>query len=139
MPDAARARIEGYAAGVRATLDTLEHAGCLSTVRARRFVDRLRRQMTAGDSSDMVQPPCPHREALEDMHRYLYPELHEVRTEVYQWHAGTIEDVAGILNRALGCEFWEGLVAKRNDSIYPRQRRSAELDFPFWMKHRWAF
>jgi hypothetical protein len=30
-------------------------------------------------------------------------------------------------------------VAKRNDSIYPRQRRNAELDFPFWMKHRWAF
>ena len=42
-------------------------------------------------------------------------------------------------NRALGADFWEGFVWKRNDSIYPRQRRSAELDFPFWMKHRWAF
>ena len=42
-------------------------------------------------------------------------------------------------NRKLGCEFWEGVVAKRNDSLYPRQRRSAELEFPFWMKHRWAF
>ena len=42
-------------------------------------------------------------------------------------------------NRTLGSDFWEGVVAKRNDSIYPRQRRNAELDFPFWMKHRWAF
>jgi hypothetical protein len=47
-------------------------------------------------------------------------------------------------NAALGggrnaVPFWEGVVAKRNDSIYPRQRRNAELDFPFWIKHRWAF
>jgi hypothetical protein len=35
--------------------------------------------------------------------------------------------------------FWEGVVAKRNDSLYPRQRRSSEIEFPFWMKHRWAF
>ena len=42
-------------------------------------------------------------------------------------------------NRRLGCEFWEGLVAKRNDSVYPFQRRSAAQDFPFWMKHRWRF
>ena len=47
-------------------------------------------------------------------------------------------------NAALGggrnaVPFWEGVVAKRNDSRYPRQRRNAELDFPFWMKHRWAF
>jgi hypothetical protein len=52
-------------------------------------------------------------------------------------------DILQQCNRALGCkpgsDFWEGLVAKRNDSIYPRQRRNAELDFPFWMKHRWAF
>ena len=48
-------------------------------------------------------------------------------------------------NVLLGCNgpgdthFWEGVVTKRNDSIYPRQLRSPELDFPFWMKHRWAF
>jgi hypothetical protein len=39
----------------------------------------------------------------------------------------------------VGSDFWEGVVAKRNDSIYPRQHRNAELYFPFWMKHRWAF
>jgi len=46
-------------------------------------------------------------------------------------------------NCQLGCKpgspFWEGLVAKRNDSIYPRQLRSPDIEFPCWMKHRWAF
>jgi hypothetical protein len=42
-------------------------------------------------------------------------------------------------NKRLGCPFYEGLVAKRNDSVYPFQLRSPEVDFPFWMKHRWAF
>jgi len=42
-------------------------------------------------------------------------------------------------NGKCGTHFWEGVVAKRNDSIYPRQRRSPEQEFPFWMKHRWAF
>jgi hypothetical protein len=62
------------------------------------------------------------------------------------WRMDGAMQLWGILqqcNTALGCKpgspFWEGLVAKRNDSIYPRQRRNAELDFPFWMKHRWSF
>jgi hypothetical protein len=93
------ARLRGYATGVRNTLDTLERAGCLTTAHARRFVDRLRRQMP-DPSTDMVR--CPHREALERMHRNLYPEQYEPGTDTYQWHAGTIEDVAGILNDALG-------------------------------------
>jgi hypothetical protein len=46
---------------------------------------------------------------------------------------------AANVNLRSGSDFWEGVVAKRNESIYPRQRRNAELDFPFWMKHRWAF
>ena len=55
-------------------------------------------------------------------------------------------DILQLCNKALGCTggkgrapFWEGLVAKRNDSIYPRQRRNAGLEFPYWMKHRWAY
>lgn len=43
------------------------------------------------------------------------------------------------LNESWGCEFYEGMVAKRADSPYPRQRRNANLEFPYWMKHRWAF
>lgn len=43
------------------------------------------------------------------------------------------------INRRLGCELFEGLVAKRVDSIYPLQLRSPNIEFPFWMKHRWSF
>jgi len=43
------------------------------------------------------------------------------------------------INRLIGCEFYEGMVAKRADSRYPLQRRSPDIEFPFWMKHRWAF
>ena len=57
--------------------------------------------------------------------------------------AAQLWDILQQCNRALGCkpgsEFWEGFIWKRNDSIYPQQRRSADIEFPFWMKHRWAF
>ncbi len=43
------------------------------------------------------------------------------------------------VNRELKCELFEGLVAKRADSLYPLQLRSPDVEFPFWMKHRWAF
>lgn len=43
------------------------------------------------------------------------------------------------LNRQVGCEFYEGLVAKRNDSLYPSQLISPERECPYWMKHRWAW
>jgi hypothetical protein len=42
-------------------------------------------------------------------------------------------------NAALGCELFEGLVAKRRDSRYPVQLRRADEEFPGWMKHRWSF
>jgi ATP-dependent DNA ligase len=44
-----------------------------------------------------------------------------------------------LINQRLGCPFYEGMVAKREDSLYPRQLRSPDLEFPFWLKHRWAF
>jgi hypothetical protein len=43
------------------------------------------------------------------------------------------------LPSAKSVQFFEGIVAKRNDSIYPRQLRSPDYEFPFWMKHRWAY
>jgi len=43
------------------------------------------------------------------------------------------------LNAETNCEFYEGLVAKRVDSIYPIQIHSPEREFPFWVKHRWRF
>lgn len=39
----------------------------------------------------------------------------------------------------LDCEFYEGVVAKRADSKYPVQLTSPEREFPYWVKHRWAF
>jgi ATP-dependent DNA ligase len=41
------------------------------------------------------------------------------------------------LNVQWHCPFYEGVVAKRTDSIYPIQLRSAALEFAGWMKHRW--
>jgi ATP-dependent DNA ligase len=42
-------------------------------------------------------------------------------------------------NQALGTDLYEGLVAKRTNSTYPVQQRSASEETPFWVKHRWAF
>jgi hypothetical protein len=41
------------------------------------------------------------------------------------------------LNGQWHCPFYEGVVAKRTDSLYPVQLRSATLEFAGWMKHRW--
>ena len=58
------------------------------------------------------------------------------------------EDVDGIftgwarlmeMNRTLKAEVFEGFVAKRADSLYPLQNRSADTEFPGWQKHRWAY
>ena len=53
-------------------------------------------------------------------------------------------DILQQCNQALGCtspqnHFFEGLVAKRVDSLYPMQLRSPDVEFPFWMKHRFPF
>ena len=39
-------------------------------------------------------------------------------------------------NRTLGCDFFEGVVMKRADSMYPVQFRSATEEFRGWVKHR---
>jgi hypothetical protein len=43
------------------------------------------------------------------------------------------------INQNWQVDYYEGLVAKRADSIYPIQLRSAEAEFPFWVKHRWRY
>jgi hypothetical protein len=42
-------------------------------------------------------------------------------------------------NRRLGCDFYEGLVAKQGDSLYPRQLRSPDQETTAWIKHRWQY
>jgi hypothetical protein len=50
---------------------------------------------------------CPYladagaHDALVDLHRYLFPDRYDENAELYDWHAGTIEDVAAKLERAL--------------------------------------
>ena len=39
-------------------------------------------------------------------------------------------------NRVLGCDFFEGVVMKRADSIYPVQLRSITEEYRGWCKHR---
>lgn len=41
-------------------------------------------------------------------------------------------------NRALGCDFFEGVVMKRADSPYPVQLHSAKEEFRGWVKHRFV-
>lgn len=43
------------------------------------------------------------------------------------------------LNQRHGCELFEGLVAKRLDSVYPIQLRSPTAETRHWVKHRWHF
>jgi len=43
------------------------------------------------------------------------------------------------INQDWDADFYEGLVAKRVDSVYPIQLRSPHAECPFWIKHRWAW
>jgi len=43
------------------------------------------------------------------------------------------------INKKWNAEVFEGLVAKRLDSPYPRQLRSPNQESPCWVKHRWEF
>ena len=45
---------------------------------------------------------------------------------------------APFINAVLGCTFYEGVVAKRCDSLYPVQLRSAEEETSAWVKHRFT-
>lgn len=43
------------------------------------------------------------------------------------------------LNKEWNAEVFEGFVAKRTNSPYPRQLRSPNQESPYWVKHRWEF
>jgi hypothetical protein len=43
------------------------------------------------------------------------------------------------VNKLWNAEVFEGFVAKRIDSPYPRQLRSPNQESPYWVKHRWDF
>jgi hypothetical protein len=67
--------------------------------------------------------------AIQDNAIYLPPIYPwEERDQLWQW----LQDA----NMALGCDFYEGLVAKRKDSLYPVQHNNPDQTTPTWMKHR---
>lgn len=43
------------------------------------------------------------------------------------------------LNHLAGCEFYEGVVAKRADSLYPIQLLNPERECAAWVKYRWRW
>jgi transcriptional regulator with XRE-family HTH domain len=51
-------------------------------------------------TSDGLSSPHGAERALLEIHRYLFPERYE-DVPMYEWHAGTIEDVAEMLEEAL--------------------------------------
>lgn len=44
-----------------------------------------------------------------------------------------------LFNQSLGCEFYEGVVAKRAASEYPLNTRNPQTETGLWMKHRWRW
>ena len=43
------------------------------------------------------------------------------------------------LNQMWKADFYEGFVAKREDSTYPIQLRNPDSHCPYWVKHRWEW
>jgi ATP-dependent DNA ligase len=46
-------------------------------------------------------------------------------------------DALGLYHRLRGNPLFEGVVCKREDSIYPVQLQDPKREFPQWIKHRW--
>jgi len=103
---------------------------------------------------DYIAPPEVAAESLQqrkallaqafEPHDYAQPPLPEMVYGVQHHDPGEIEPAALYrelkqLNAKWGCEFYEGLVAKRTIDPYPIQLRSSHEEFAGWVKHRWAY
>lgn len=60
---------------------------------------------------------------------YICPVIPEGAVETYWYEMNEF-------NEKEGCEFFEGLVAKKVDSKYPIQLRSPNEKYGYWIKHR---
>jgi len=88
---------------------------------------------------------------LECFEAYMYLQFHPPENKLlhfsYTFEDGKDKDMLPMvlwnklaeINRVSGQTLFEGVVAKRADSIYPMQLRSPDEHFAFWMKHRWQF
>ena len=63
---------------------------------------------------------------------YLAPSFPWESAEALPWYHSLQR-----CNREWNSEFYEGVVAKRADSLYPVQFSDPAREFPFWVKHRW--
>lgn len=85
-------------------------------------------QLTAHfNYGEPARPPAPDEV-------WLVPELCASRAEALPWYRRLQQ-----LNQAWGGEFFEGLVAKRLDSLYPIQLTSPAKEFSGWTKFRWRW
>jgi hypothetical protein len=67
--------------------------------------------------------------SIEENSAFILPSLEQCYS-IPLWE-NTIE-----ANRILGHTMWEGVVAKKADSLYPIQTLSPKREYPFWTKHR---
>ena len=95
-------------------------------------------------TSPTFHPPWYSRKQF--IHRHLgegliveFPSLLSCVQTWTQTEAAKAWDTMQIINRRLGCDFYEGVVAKQADSPYPIQLRSPDQETPAWIKHRWQF
>lgn len=110
---------------------------------------------------DQITPGLPanerHRQLIEEAHRLGWPLLRvgakPEPNRVYLLFQVALSETSPSgkvsldvcwkemqrLNQEWHAEFYEGLVAKRADSIYPIQLRHADAHCPYWIKHRWAW
>ena len=110
--------------GTLVVLDVVPESETLSYVERRRVLESLlpSDSVFAGDTSRPV--PC----GAVVLTPTLRIESHADALAFYQRLRAA--------NRALDCDFFEGVVMKRPDSVYPVQLRSATEEFRGWMKHR---
>lgn len=62
-----------------------------------------------------------------------FPVDHEANEVSWVWHMMQKK------NKEWGCQFYEGMVAKRYNSNYPIQLLDSGIETPDWYKHRWEW
>jgi hypothetical protein len=110
--------------GTLVVLDAIPESGTQSYEQRREMLESLLPcdAVFAGDTSRMV--PCG---------AVVLTPAHRIDSQV---DAFAYCQRLRAANRTLGCEFFEGVVMKRSESVYPVQLRSATEEFRGRVKHR---
>ena len=89
-----------------------------------------------------LTPLAPPR-SLTEIHPqsvYLTPSTLSVRDHsACNMNPQSMWDACRAANKSIGAIFYEGIVMKRADSLYPIQLRNPDETTPAWVKHRWHF